>query len=47
MRMVSDPPMQNKVDVDTNKIGRTVFAAQVVRKMQLMQGKILKRKGFR
>lgn len=38
MQMVSDPPMQIKVDVDTNKIGRTVYDAQVVPKMQLMQG---------
>lgn len=39
MQMVSDPPMQIKVDVDTNKTGRTVCDAQAFLKMQLMQGK--------
>lgn len=44
MQMVSDPPMQIKVDVDTNKTGKTVCVAQVVLEMLITQGNF-KRKG--
>lgn len=46
MQMVSDPPMQNKVDVDTNRTGKTVYVVQVVLEMLITQGNF-KEEGIR